>query len=119
VLDHIIEVVLTAQCACSYSTQATSTPTQAAAADTNMFIDEAAELAKSTFPIKPAELIKRAKYVLGPGVEVGMGDATALADDFRFVAPVVGPLGKDEYLGALKNFDIKTVSTLIFSNRLN
>jgi hypothetical protein len=78
-----------------------------------MFIDEEAELAKSTFPIKPAELIKRAKYVLGPDVEVGMKDASALADGFRFVAPVVGPLGKDEYLGALRNFDIKTVSTTI------
>ncbi|KAJ1400841.1 hypothetical protein B484DRAFT_458102 [Ochromonadaceae sp. CCMP2298] len=35
-----------------------------------------------------------------------MVDASVLADDFEFCAPVVGPLGKKEYLGALKNFKI-------------
>jgi hypothetical protein len=36
-----------------------------------------------------------------------MVDASVLADDFEFCAPVVGPLGKKEYLGALANFKVR------------
>ena len=61
-------------------------------------------LAKSTFPIKPEELIELAKDALAKGA--GVDDPTILAENFEFCAPVVGPLPKDEYLGALANFDL-------------
>ena len=63
-------------------------------------VDEAAMLAASTFPIKPTELIERAKVVLDAGVGTRDGGA-CLAPDFEFCAAVVGPLGREEYLGAL------------------
>ena len=68
-------------------------------------VDEEAMLAASTFPIKPDELIGRAKQVLEAGVGTKDGGA-CLAPDFEFCAAVVGPLGRDEYLGALGNFKV-------------
>lgn len=69
-------------------------------------VDEEALLAKSTFPIKPPELIELAKRVFGE-YKVGLADENILADDFEFCAPFVGPLGKAQYLGALRNFKIE------------
>lgn len=69
-------------------------------------VDEEAMLAESTFPIKPKDLIKRCKDVLSRGVGTKEGGEADLADDFEFCAPVVGPIGKDEYLRALGNFKI-------------
>jgi len=61
-----------------------------------------------TFPITPNDLIQRAKEVLGPDVGVGTKDGgECLADDFEFCAAVVGPLPKDEYLGALGSFKLE------------
>mmetsp|Transcript_133596 Transcript_133596/g.243587 ORF Transcript_133596/g.243587 Transcript_133596/m.243587 type:complete len:298 (+) Transcript_133596:66-959(+) len=70
------------------------------------FIDADEMLAQSTFKIKPDALIKRAKEVLLAGV--GVDDESVLAEDFEFCAPVVGPLKKEEYLNALRNFDLLT-----------
>ena len=70
------------------------------------FIDEADLLSKSTFAIKPDELIRLTKKVLLKGA--GVDDPSVLADDFEFCAPVVGPLKKEEYLSALKSFDLMT-----------
>lgn len=70
-------------------------------------LDEAALLAQSTFPISPPDLIQRAKEVLGPDVGLGVLDqGDCLADDFEFCAPVVGPLGRTEFLGALGSFKL-------------
>ena len=69
-------------------------------------VDEKAMFAASTFPIKPAALIERAKQVLEAGVGTTDGGA-CLAPDFEFCAAVVGPLGRDEYLGALGNFKVR------------
>ena len=69
-------------------------------------VDEEAMLAASTFPIKPAALIARAKEVMEAGVGTKDGGA-CLAPDFEFCAAVVGPLGRDEYLGALGNFKLE------------
>lgn len=55
---------------------------------------------------KPAALIERAKQVLEAGVGTTDGGA-CLAPDFEFCAAVVGPLGRDEYLGALGNFKLE------------
>eukprot|EP00600_Ochromonadales_sp_CCMP1393_P000546 CAMPEP_0174984142 /NCGR_PEP_ID=MMETSP0004_2-20121128/17555_1 /TAXON_ID=420556 /ORGANISM="Ochromonas sp., Strain CCMP1393" /LENGTH=225 /DNA_ID=CAMNT_0016236513 /DNA_START=108 /DNA_END=785 /DNA_ORIENTATION=- len=68
------------------------------------FIDEEEMLMRSTFPIRPDALVKLAQDVLRSGV--GVNDPDVLADNFEFCAPVVGPLKKEEYLGALKNFQI-------------
>eukprot|EP00798_Chlamydomonas_sp_ICE-L_P008913 gene8913-3805_t len=62
-------------------------------------VDEEAMLAESTFPIKCKDALSL--------LENKAMDAV-LAEDFRFVAPVVGPLLKPEFVGALANFDIKT-----------
>lgn len=62
---------------------------------------------KSTFAIAPDDLIQRAKEVLSPAVGIGTEDGGAcLAEDFEFVAAVVGPLPKDEYLDALAGFKL-------------
>ena len=69
-----------------------------------LFLDEEAALAASSFPISPDELISktRAWALSNNGVE----EPSMLADSFQFVGPVVGPLGKDEYLEAVGGFNI-------------
>ena len=63
--------------------------------------------ADSSFPITPENLINRAKEVLSPQVGVGTLDGgECLADDFEFVAAVVGPIPKEEYLEALGTFKL-------------
>ena len=59
--------------------------------DTQM-VDEAGMLAASTFPIPPADLIAKCKLILAKNN--GGEDPSLLASDFKFVAPVVGPLEK-------------------------
>jgi len=72
-------------------------------------IDEEALLSKSTFPIKPDDLITRALEVLSPKVGIGTKDGgECLADDFEFVAAVVGPINRKEYLNALGTFDLES-----------
>ena len=63
--------------------------------------------AKSKFPIASDDLINRAKEVLSSKIEIGTKDnGECLADDFEFVAAVVGPLPKKEYLDALGSFKL-------------
>ena len=63
--------------------------------------------AKSSFPIVADDLLNRAKEVLSPQIEIGTkDDGKCLADDFEFVAAVVGPIGKQEYLDALGSFKL-------------
>ena len=59
-----------------------------AAAPDGFFLDETAWLAKSDFPISPDELITKAKLVLLENF--GTSQPNLLAEDFAFVAPVVG-----------------------------
>lgn len=71
-------------------------------------IDVTAAYEKSTFPISPDALIVRAKQVLSPDVGIGTkDDGACLADDFEFVAAVVGPISKVEYLNALNGFKLE------------
>lgn len=70
-------------------------------------LDTEAMLAQSTFPIKPDELIARAKDVIDH--EVGINRPDDLAEDFAFQFPVVGPLSKSEYLKTVAGFKITTV----------
>ena len=63
---------------------------------------------KLTFAISPNDLIHRAKEILGPDIGIGTKDnGQCLAPDFEFCAPVVGPLPREEYLGALGSFQLE------------
>ncbi|CAE8659655.1 unnamed protein product [Polarella glacialis] len=55
-------------------------------------LDVDATLRQSKFPLPPDVLLAKAKAVLGCefGTKEG-SDASCLADDFQFVAPIVGP----------------------------
>lgn len=65
-------------------------------------VDEAAMLAESKFPIAPADLILKAKTYLA--YEQGVSKPELLDEAFEFVGPVVGPLGKAQYLKAVGGF---------------
>lgn len=71
-------------------------------------LDVEATMAGSTFPIKPYELIAMAKDIIASefGTKEGF-DGSCLADDFQFVAPIVGPLTKAEFLRAFGSFKLK------------
>mmetsp|Transcript_4281 Transcript_4281/g.7139 ORF Transcript_4281/g.7139 Transcript_4281/m.7139 type:complete len:252 (+) Transcript_4281:86-841(+) len=98
----------------SPSSSTTRSPTELGSSttdDTPMFdefVDEAALLKQSTFPIQPAALMKRAKEILAADCGIGTKDGGAcLAPDFEFCAAVVGPIGREEYLGALGSFSLE------------
>jgi len=82
--------------------------------------DEAALLAKNAFTIPPDELIALAKAFTAAQL-AGTADGTGggadwFAADFRFVAPVVGPFDKAEFVDSLKSFDLKTAFPTLSSN---
>lgn len=77
-------------------------------------LDEEKELQKSTFPIAPEDLISLTKAYIASQSDDEPADW--LADDFRFVAPVVGPFGKDEFKDSLKSFELKKGFPDIASN---
>eukprot|EP00747_Dinoflagellata_sp_TGD_P000171 gnl/TRDRNA2_/TRDRNA2_100229_c1_seq1.p1 gnl/TRDRNA2_/TRDRNA2_100229_c1~~gnl/TRDRNA2_/TRDRNA2_100229_c1_seq1.p1 ORF type:complete len:204 (+),score=25.10 gnl/TRDRNA2_/TRDRNA2_100229_c1_seq1:26-613(+) len=68
-------------------------------------VDEEAMIAQAAFPIGPKELIQRAKAILKKGLANSADD---LADDFQFIGPVVGPLGKEPFVKAFSGFDLGT-----------
>lgn len=71
-------------------------------------LDMDATMRKSKFPLTPDILIGKAKAVLGCEFGTTAGsDSSCLADDFQFVAPIVGPLGKAEFLQAFGSFKVK------------
>lgn len=87
--------------------QAPATPTATTQLRSSALIaDDTALLAQSQFPIKAAPLIDLAKEVLSKGIGT-KDNGDCLAEDFEFVAAVVGPLGKEEYLNALENFKLE------------
>lgn len=72
-------------------------------------LDVNATLARSTFPVKPEDLIARTKVVLAAefGTKPGCNAEELLADDFQFVAPIIGPLTRAEFLRAFGSFKVK------------
>merc|ERR1711979_13512 len=55
-------------------------------------LDVNATLASSSFPIAPAALVEKAKAVMESEFGTTPGnDGSCLAEDFQFVAPIVGP----------------------------
>merc|ERR1719428_310450 len=75
--------------------------------DTNpIFLDEEAMLEKKAFKIPPAQLIRLAKRFLDSRSGFG-ADPDLLSEDFKFVAPVVGPLPKEAFVQAIGSVDLK------------
>jgi len=71
-------------------------------------VDTDAAYKKSTFPISPEKIVGLAREIVSPEIAFGTKDGGAcLADDFEFCAAVVGPIGREEYLGALGNFKLE------------
>ena len=72
-------------------------------------LDVEATLGASTFPIAPQALVERAKAVLAAefGTARGCDPAEYLTRDFQFVAPIVGPLLRDEFIAAFGGFRLK------------
>ncbi len=68
-------------------------------------VDEATMLANSTFPIAPEVVIATTKRILAKNS--GAEEPGLLASDFKFVAPVVGPLSKEEFLKAWASFKLE------------
>ena len=84
---------------------ASGTDAKVAAFCVEQMVDEAAMLAASTFPISPDDLIARTKAILAN--KNGVENPALLASDFKFVAPVVGPLPKDDFLQAFDGFKLE------------
>ena len=70
----------------------------------DQMVDEAGMLAQSTFPIAPEDIIAKCKLILAKNN--GGEDPSLLAADFKFVAPVVGPLKKEPFLAAFQSFKL-------------
>lgn len=71
-------------------------------------LDISATMAQSKFPIEPTVLLDKAKAVLGCEFGTAPGaDDSVLADDFQFVAPIVGPLSKAEFTATFGSFKVK------------
>lgn len=101
-------VIITALIAVATGADAFSTPAPEVGTLIPGEINTQQAFEKSTFPIEHTDLILRAKEVLSPEIEIGTNDdGKCLAGDFEFVAAVVGPLPRDEYLEALGNFKLK------------
>ncbi|CAJ1432179.1 unnamed protein product [Effrenium voratum] len=66
-----------------------------------------AEKIKGKFPIKPEDLILKAKLYLAKNTN-GIKDESLLADDMEFVGPIIGPLDKKEFIKQLGQFDLET-----------
>ena len=69
-------------------------------------VDEEALFLASDFPIKPEDIIARAKEVLTLGLGT-KDEGACLAEGFEFCAAVVGPIGKEKYLEALGDFKLE------------
>ncbi|KAJ1467853.1 hypothetical protein T484DRAFT_1645032 [Baffinella frigidus] len=72
-----------------------------------MFIDEESLLQSQNFPLKPEALIAKAQTFLESRGGFG-ADPALMADNFQFIAPVVGPLSKEAFISAIGSVDMKT-----------
>lgn len=67
-------------------------------------LDMAATLKSSTFGISPDKLVDLCKAVIKE--QFGSRQPDLLADEFQFVAPIVGPLSKKEFVKAYGGFRV-------------
>lgn len=71
-------------------------------------LDVEATMKRSSFPIKPEALVAKAKEIIACEFGTAQGaDSSCLAEDFQFVAPIVGPLTKAEFMRAFGSFKVK------------
>ena len=68
-------------------------------------VDAEKMLSSATFPLDAATLIKLTKEYLA--TSNGVEKPEIVAEDFKFVAPIIGPLGKKEFLKAFASFKLK------------
>eukprot|EP00186_Timspurckia_oligopyrenoides_P005034 CAMPEP_0182441792 /NCGR_PEP_ID=MMETSP1172-20130603/791_1 /TAXON_ID=708627 /ORGANISM="Timspurckia oligopyrenoides, Strain CCMP3278" /LENGTH=196 /DNA_ID=CAMNT_0024636327 /DNA_START=234 /DNA_END=824 /DNA_ORIENTATION=- len=63
----------------------------------------------STFPIAPESLIQLARNVMESefGTKPGYNPDELLSSDFQFVAPIIGPLCKDEFIKIFGSFKLR------------
>merc|ERR1740139_1991810 len=72
-----------------------------------MFIDESKQLSeRPTSALSPEEMIIITKRFLASKGGLG-GDPVMLSSSFTFEGPVVGPLSKEEFVGAIGSVDFK------------
>lgn len=71
-------------------------------------VDEKEEMGKRPFPIPPDELVKKAKLFLALNNGFAGVKGDALAEEFEFAGPVVGPLKRQAYLDSIKGFDFNS-----------
>jgi len=86
--------------------------------DESQMLDVEDRLATSEFPIPASDLVSLAKAFTVAQTNAALG-AGWFAEDFRFVAPVVGPFGRDEFLDSLSSFDIAAAFPDLKSNYHN
>ena len=72
--------------------------------DESLFVDEAAALARSTFPLSADEMITLSKQFISSRGGLG-ADPELLAESFVFEGPVVGPLDKQAFVDAIGSVD--------------
>jgi len=72
-------------------------------------VDEVATLAASRFPIAPDALVDLARKVFREefGTAKGSDPKSLLSDDFQFVAPIIGPIDREEFLRAFGSFRLR------------
>ena len=72
--------------------------------DESLFVDEAAALTRSTFPLSADEMITLSKKFISSRGGLG-ADPELLAESFVFEGPVVGPLDKQAFVDAIGSVD--------------
>ena len=72
--------------------------------DESLFVDEAAALARSAFPLSADEMITLAKRFISSRGGLG-ADPELLAESFVFEGPVVGPIDKQAFVDAIGTVD--------------
>ena len=61
----------------------------------------------SKFPLDPEKLMALTKQLLSPEAEFGSKNPDLLAEDFKFIFPIVGPLTKIEFCTIFGGFKLR------------
>jgi len=70
-------------------------------------LDESETLKNSKFPLEPEKLLALTKQLLSPEAEFGSKNPDLLAEDFKFIFPIVGPLTKTEFCTIFGGFKLR------------
>jgi len=69
-------------------------------------LDETKTMKNSKFPLGPEKLMVLTKQLLSPEAEFGSKNPDLLAEDFKFIFPIVGPLTKIEFCTIFGGFKL-------------